>query len=145
MTTPTIRIFVYGTLRRLCGNFANYLKDAVFVGTERTLERFTMYDLGGCPAVVSGGDIGVLGEVYDVTGPALAAIDSLEGYPDLYDRKLTKLADGSDAWIYFLKEAPDVFRGTLVPTGNWLHHTRRERRIEAAREVSALVDGDFAL
>ena len=145
MTTPRIRIFVYGTLRRLCGNFAHYLKEATFVGSERTMERFTMYDLDGCPTVVPGGDIGVAGEVYDVTAAEFASIDSLEGYPSFYDRKRTKLADGTHAWIYFMSEAPDVFRGALIPTGNWLHHIRRERRIESARTVSSLVDRDSAL
>lgn len=144
MTTNTIRIFVYGTLRRRCGNFASYLKDAIFVGTERTAERFTMYDLGGCPTVVPGGDVGVVGEVYDVTTEAFAAVDNLEGYPGgLYDRTRIKLADGSGAWIYFMAEAPD--RGAVIPTGNWLHHCRMEHTAEAAREVSSLVDGDWAL
>ena len=95
------RLFVYGTLKR-GGAGAEHLRGAIFECAVATASGYALYDLGDYPALVAALDGVVEGEVYLVTLEHLAELDRYEGYPDLYDRQLVPLADGSSAEAYVM-------------------------------------------
>jgi gamma-glutamylaminecyclotransferase len=85
------RIFVYGTLMSGLGNHGVLLNSAdhvqsTFVGHAKTVKYFTMYS-AGVPFVDPDLETSqIVGEVWDVSTPALARVDRLEGHPDWYFR-----------------------------------------------------------
>ena len=98
MTRESIRLFVYGTLRRFqreiiepdAFDIPQSRKNAFFrshtlletspcLGMAKT--RGILYDVGRYPAMVSG-DGTVVGEVYDLEPEQLKTIDLLEGYEE---------------------------------------------------------------
>jgi gamma-glutamylaminecyclotransferase len=111
------RIFVYGTLRRGGSNHA-LLSGAPCAGEATTREPFAMFDLGGFPCIVPGGEQPVVGEVFLVDGATLARLDELEDAPRWYRRTPVRLADGSLAEAYLY--AQDVGSAPRVPGGDWL-------------------------
>ena len=114
-------VFVYGTLR--CGGVNHYLlKGAMLCGGHVTPARYRMLHLGAYPGVVEGGATAIVGEVYRVTRRQFAALDRLEAYPRLYDRKLIDTPWGR-AWIYFYL-GPRRDRAVL-PDGDWSGKSRR--------------------
>lgn len=75
------RIAVYGTLKRGNGNYNYLLKGkSKFLGQFKTNPQFTMYSLGGFPAVVPKGNTSITVEVFEVDDHVKASVDSLEGY-----------------------------------------------------------------
>ena len=98
MTRESIRLFVYGTLRRFqreiiepdAFDIPESRKNAFF-RTQTLLEkslclgmaktRGILYDVGRYPAMVSGNGT-VVGEVYDLEPEQLKIIDLLEGYEE---------------------------------------------------------------
>lgn len=112
------RLFVYGSLMQGFGNH-RLLQGARFIGTAQTVAGFRLHALGGYPGLVSERGMGsAQGEVYEVDGDALAAIDKLEGHPRFYRRTLIRLADGTFAETYLLK--PHQVEGApLVASGDW--------------------------
>ena len=111
------RIFVYGTLRR-GGSNHGLLAGATFAGPAETREPFAMFDLGGFPCIVPGGEEPVAGEVFLVDGATLARLDALEDVPRWYRRAVVLLADGSQAEAYLY--AQDVGGAPRVPGGDWM-------------------------
>jgi gamma-glutamylcyclotransferase (GGCT)/AIG2-like uncharacterized protein YtfP len=111
------RVFVYGTLLRGESNH-NLLTDSRFLGMARTEPLFSLFDLGGYPAMSSGGCTSVVGEIYEVTEKVLEALDELEGHPDWYRRAPIKLSGGISAETY-LMEASKVAGRPLIQGGNW--------------------------
>ena len=93
-------IFAYGTLKT---GFANY---HVMESAHGVLKGKSMASGYGCvntpwfPYAVKKQNGAIRGEVFEIGGDALKVIDSLEGYPELYVRELTKTSFG-DAWIYY--------------------------------------------
>jgi gamma-glutamylcyclotransferase (GGCT)/AIG2-like uncharacterized protein YtfP len=79
-------LFVYGTLRRDAANHRE-LRDATFIGRARTQPKYELVDMGGYPALLEGGADAVVGEVYEIPGALLAALDAFEEVPELYQRK----------------------------------------------------------
>lgn len=82
-------LFVYGTLKRGCSNHAQ-MDGQEFVGPARTEAGFTLYDLGGYPAIVAepGDRNGVVGEVWRVDAEGLSRLDRFEGvHEGLYRRE----------------------------------------------------------
>ena len=115
-------VFVYGTL--LVGE-SNHrlLKGAQLISDEgRTQPGFRLYDLGRYPALVRDGDHAVVGEVYEVDEPTLAALDRLEGHPELYRRTGIVLADDTPVETYLMTPA-QVAGYPVITTGSW--RTRR--------------------
>jgi gamma-glutamylaminecyclotransferase len=81
-------VFVYGTLKR-GGQNHHFLAGQQFLGPARTAAGFTLYSLGEFPGMVRtpASDRHVVGEVWEVDAPALAALDALEGIAEgLYER-----------------------------------------------------------
>ena len=120
-----VRVFVYGTL--LAGE-PNHrvLGSAKLVAEARTEPAFELRDLGPFPGLVRGGQHAVLGEVYEVDAPTLAALDRLEGHPRFYRRARIALEGGAIVETYLL--TPEQVEGRpVIASGNW-----RSRRKEKA-------------
>jgi len=98
------KVFVYGTLKKggaLHGNLAK----SKFIG-EAELSGFEMYNVGGWfPAIikVDDKDSKVKGEVYEVDDTTATRLDSVEGYPDLYQKEETE-----HGIVYFMEDAEKV-------------------------------------
>jgi gamma-glutamylaminecyclotransferase len=113
----TYLLFVYGTL--LSGEPAHALLDgARSLGPAKTPPAFDLVDLGPHPALVAGGTTIVVGELYEVSVAALAAIDIHEEHPVLFKRRTLTLADGREAHAYTLDV--DQVRGRRrIRSGDW--------------------------
>jgi gamma-glutamylcyclotransferase (GGCT)/AIG2-like uncharacterized protein YtfP len=117
------RLFVYGTLMRGFG-LNHLLRHATFRG-EAVLPGYKLLSFGHFPAMVrSWGMGGVLGELYDVDGADMGAIDSVEGHPNFYRRMPVSVAGSldqctvADAYVMPWNRVRD--RGHLkIPDGNW--------------------------
>jgi len=102
------RIFVYGSF--LDGEaHHDYLRRARYLGAVRTMPHYDLFDLGGLPALVDGGESEVAGELYAVTRETLFALDEFEDAPEFYRRCEIELADGRRAQSYLLP------RGSACP------------------------------
>ena len=111
-------VAVYGTLKRGRGNH-HLLTDSQFIGECRTAPEFTMYSLGFCPAITASGDTAITIEVYDVDKETFGRLDSLEGYPHFYNRKVITTEFG-DAWVYFIPRAEEDWNNhEIVEDGTW--------------------------
>lgn len=86
-------IFVYGSLKQ---GFHNHslMKNirATFIGNCCTV--FPIYDMismnDSYPAVING-NFYISGELYEINEKDIEKLDNLEGYPNFYDRILTKV------------------------------------------------------
>lgn len=102
-----MRVFVYGTLKRGERNGFR-MAGAQFLRAATTAEaRFTMgeYDSTSFPGrttpdVSIGGAFRIAGELYEVDGPLLAALDAFEAVGIEYDRQTVLLDDGQWAQMY---------------------------------------------
>lgn len=97
-------MFVYGTLRRGRAHHGR-LRGAVFLGGCRTPPRYTLVDLGPCPALLPGGRMAVPGEVYDVGRRLLARLDRFEG-PEYCRRRIP--TPYGEAWVYVYRRRPGL-------------------------------------
>lgn len=92
------KVFVYGSLKR---GFYNHgvleRSNPKFIDNFVTSSEYTMYSLGGYPAVKKGGDLPIFGEIYEVEN--LDKLDRLEGHPNYYTREVIDTPFG-DVWIY---------------------------------------------
>lgn len=125
MTTPRSLLFVYGTLMHGEPNH-RLLHHATFVGPAATTARFSMIDLRGFPAIVSGGATAIVGEVFEVDAPTLVRVDWLESVPDMYLRLPLELADGRyvDAYVLPAGRAPNA---PFIPSGDWRMRSKENR------------------
>jgi gamma-glutamylaminecyclotransferase len=124
MSAPT-RLFVYGTL--LSGERSHRrLRGSRFLGVACTEPRYTLVSLGPYPALVEGGAISVMGELYEVPGRLLPALDLFEGHPDLYRRRDIRLLREVDAEAYLL--VPTQEHAEVIESGDWRQHTGQSRR-----------------
>lgn len=115
------QVAVYGSLRQGFGNHGR-LMGARLVGTTQTVEKYSMYSLGGFPMVQLEGakTSPITVEVYECNDEQLRSLDYLEGYrgPGLgnfYDRSEVETGCGP-ALIYHIegREGRD-----LVESGDW--------------------------
>lgn len=108
-------LFVYGTLMRGRSNH-HLMRSARFVGVDRTLPRYYLYDLGEYPGLVAPGAHAVLGELFEVTPDLLSELDCFEGHPQLFERSEIQLASGSYAHCYLYRGAiPNTARLAFAP------------------------------
>lgn len=126
----TNRVFVYGTLRRGEHNH-RLLESARFVGEGHTPPSFTLRDLGAYPALVDGGSTRVVGEIYEVEGVTLSALDRLEDHPRLYRREQIALDDGERVEAYLLPADRAWGRFQNIESGDW------RERVSARKEGAA--------
>lgn len=108
------KVFVYGTLKKGFSNHSR-LKRASFINSYITLDKFAMIGNGlPFPYLItedSSDGHNVKGEVYKVDKHTMTSLDTLEGYPYHYDRKLIQVVpkDGGtpiSAWVYFSEDTP---------------------------------------
>ena len=126
-------VMVYGSLKQgfhnhdvIAFDFDNHTRNKGYDyhGKVKTLDKFTMFDMGSFPAIMFDEDGYVVsGELYGVDNATLDLLDTLEGYPSLYNRKKVKLDVGVEAWIYFMEEEPEYaerydIEGTVY---DWQH------------------------
>jgi gamma-glutamylcyclotransferase (GGCT)/AIG2-like uncharacterized protein YtfP/organic hydroperoxide reductase OsmC/OhrA len=121
-------VFVYGTLLR--GEVNHHLLErADWVGEHRTEPRFSLVRLGPYPGLIAGGHTAVLGELYRVDQAGLGALDVLEEYPRLYDRRLIRTRFGR-AWTYLYRGS--VRDRPLIPSGDWRALSREASALRVA-------------
>jgi gamma-glutamylcyclotransferase (GGCT)/AIG2-like uncharacterized protein YtfP len=109
------RLFVYGSLKRGHVHHAR-LSGARWLGEARTEAGHGLVVYGAYPALVSGGDGVVQGELWEVGDALLAELDVFEDVPRLYVRRSVRLDDGSEAESYFAARDGEF---APVPGGVW--------------------------
>jgi gamma-glutamylaminecyclotransferase len=103
-------VFVYGTLKRGCGNHYTLQRaDGMFVNRAVTAERYPLV-VDGLPYLldVRGSGHRVHGELYRVEDAVgWRILDHLEGHPRFYRRRVLTCevigGDPVEAWTYFLQ------------------------------------------
>lgn len=107
-------IFVYGTLKRGCGNH-HFLAGQRFINEARTIPGFRLFDLGGYPGLVAQADDrdGVSGEVWSVDPDCLRRLDELEGLREGVYRRgpiplLPPFADQTVEAYWYLRSVENV-------------------------------------
>jgi gamma-glutamylaminecyclotransferase len=115
-------LFVYGTLRRGFAN-AQCMGSATFERAAATAPAYSLYDFGAYPALVQGGDGVVVGELYRVSDAELTRLDEFEGCPELYQRVLVDLDDGTQAFSYVMA-AERLIGCARIPGGDFAAHGR---------------------
>ncbi|MGC4378650.1 gamma-glutamylcyclotransferase [Fictibacillus sp. Mic-4] len=125
-------VFVYGTLRK-GEKYHHYLKTAKRL-EENCWTYGKLYDTGcGYPAMIIDRVQKVVGEVYEVDGPTLKALDQLEGYnqtgeEERYDRIIQTIytEKGSiEAFVYVMKEG-QVMRERFILDGDWVTYRKQK-------------------
>jgi gamma-glutamylcyclotransferase (GGCT)/AIG2-like uncharacterized protein YtfP len=111
------RVFVYGSLLRGEAHHGR-LAGATFLGDARTEAAFELYDLGEYPALVEGGSIAVVGELYAVPPRVLLELDAFEEHPHVYRRAAIRLEHGERAHAYLFPAALVAARPP-IPGGDW--------------------------
>jgi gamma-glutamylcyclotransferase (GGCT)/AIG2-like uncharacterized protein YtfP len=88
-----------------------------------------LYDLGAYPAVTLDGAGVVVGEWVTVTDEGLAALDTLEDYPRLYDRTMVMDRNGAvKGWVYHMTgRIPDG--APRIDSGNWVTWSRARKEV----------------
>ncbi|XXX79728.1 gamma-glutamylcyclotransferase family protein [Sorangium sp. So ce134] len=110
-------LFVYGTLMR--GERSHgLLGRSPFLGAARTARSFELADLGAYPALVRGGSVAVVGELYEPDRETLASLDVYEGCPDLFQREAIELDGGARCEAY-LMPAGQALRCPRIASGDW--------------------------
>jgi gamma-glutamylcyclotransferase (GGCT)/AIG2-like uncharacterized protein YtfP len=118
----TTKLFAYGTLRR--GEQAHgLLAGARLLAKARTAPCFTLFDMGGYPALVQGGSTAVLGEIYEIDPALLEALDRYEEAPEVFQRTTIEVA-GSQVLAYLLP-AERAAGNPLLPDGDWCSNRRQ--------------------
>jgi gamma-glutamylaminecyclotransferase len=120
-------VFTYGTL--LKGEVNHHLlAQARFVAEGRTEPCFELFDLGSFPAMSTGGETAVLGEVYAVDDATLARLDRLEGHPSFYQRAKIRLEGGQEVETYLMDRARMRGRAPIA-SGDWRAHRAQARGV----------------
>ncbi len=110
-------LFAYGSLRRGELHHA-HLEGAEPLGIARTPAAFHLVELLSFPALVPGGRLEVVGELYRVPRELLLRLDVLKEVPRLFDRARIALADGSTAEAYVMR-LEQVVGMRRLRTGDW--------------------------
>jgi gamma-glutamylcyclotransferase (GGCT)/AIG2-like uncharacterized protein YtfP len=128
MTREPYLLFVYGSL--LEGERDHdLLVSAEHVGPATTPPRYHLVELTQFPALVPGGRLEVIGELYRVSRETLLAIDVRKEVPRLFARERIELADGQVAEAYTMR--PDQAPGRRrLRNGDWRQRFGAHRRPE---------------
>lgn len=118
-------IATYGSLREgLHNNGVMKRANGEYQFQGMTKENYNLYSLGSFPAVSLAHDYNdtpVVVDVYEVDDDGLQGpLDTLEGYPNFYNRTLVTVVDGiggeHQAWLYHIDEDRP---SSLVKSGDW--------------------------
>ena len=118
-SNETFKVAVHGTL--LAGERNEGYADGA-ISRVPCVIRGELYDTGwGFPAFVPGDNGTVKAELVEIPRADWPAMDRLEGYPRLYNRKLipATLEDGSTvtAWVYVMNNLPQ--QAEIIAGGDW--------------------------
>jgi gamma-glutamylcyclotransferase (GGCT)/AIG2-like uncharacterized protein YtfP len=116
------QVFVYGTLRR-GESHAHLMQRARYLGPHVTEPRYTLCDMGECPAAISWGTTAIHGEIYEVDNDLLRRLDEYEEFPRIYNRKLIHTPHGG-AWIYLMLAPPAM--ACVIGHGDWCRRDQAE-------------------
>ena len=109
-----MKVAVYGTLKRGGRLHTNMeLIKAKFI-EEVEIDGFEMFHLGGYPAIVEKKGESVQAEVFEIDDAGLSRLDRVEGYPTLYQRKMTP-----HGWVYFMETRDFIGDSPKIEDGNW--------------------------
>ncbi len=112
-------VFVYGSL--LSGLYNHHhLKGSKFLRADRTVDLYSMLDLGNYPGVAyrTGEGVKIIAELYEVDNATLARFDRLEGHPHHFKRSVVSL-EGGEAWMYFIQRTRMCDYWKEVAGGDW--------------------------
>ena len=117
MDSARVLLFVYGTLMR--GEWAHgLLSGSSFVGEATTAPGHALLDLGSYPGMVREGDGAVRGELFTIEAALVPKLDEYEGAPELFERAVVELADGTKALSYLFRAGASAATAR-IPDGNW--------------------------
>jgi gamma-glutamylcyclotransferase (GGCT)/AIG2-like uncharacterized protein YtfP len=118
LSSACMLVAVYGSLKRGESNH-HWLGDAPYGGCV-DLAGLQLYDLGPYPMAVASGlpSDRVQVELYAVSAQQLAQLDRLEDHPRDYQRRLLRLDDGREAWVY-LGRLAQVHGYPRLEQGHW--------------------------
>ena len=112
------QVAVYGTLRQRDSR-AGALSSATFKGMARLPSNIALFDYGAFPFIKEVDEPvenQVVCEVYDdIDAGTLRLLDSIEGHPRFYERRLVSIQGHGDCWVYFL----DSGDGPQITSGDW--------------------------
>lgn len=112
-----VRLFVYGLLLEGEREHA-LLAGSTLLGAVRTQPQYYLVDLGVFPALVPGGQVSVVGELYLVSKATRFELDVKRQCPILFQRSRVTLEDGSEAEAYTMRE--EQVRGKRrLKLGDW--------------------------
>lgn len=123
------KVFVYGTLKEGHGNHS-YLRTSKLI-RRAYVPGFLLINTTGFPYALEAEPTDfVIGEVYEVDDKTLENLDSLEGYPEHYNRvkvnayELDTLLSGAkrqpdEVWIYYIEEDRYQMVETYGTTHEW--------------------------
>ena len=115
------KIAVYGSLRKNHGNW-RWLLNCDPVKTEVVSIPFRMISLGGFPGLIpSAENHDITIEIYDVNDRTYQGIESLEGYPNFYQKAIIPSSEG-DLEIYVLLDKRYQRGYDSVENGDWNSH-----------------------
>lgn len=104
---------------------------AEFLGPAVTRPEHTLVDLGFYPALLVGGSVSVVGELYLVSRKQRFDVDVKKEVPVLFQRIVVRLADGGTAETYAMKD--DQVRGKRrLANGDWRGRFQPRPRADSA-------------
>lgn len=134
-----IRVFVYGTLKRLHYNHVTLsnkdIKDTEFLGRCYITGPFQMRNLTFYPGVQRVADSTekhrIYGEVYRIGENTLEALDILEGNGYFFTREQVD-TPWKKAWAYFIP--PTYEKGSVIKEGVWNPNDSEKEFIHSGKE-----------
>jgi len=128
-TEKTPYVFVYGTLMSGYSN-NRLLSSSEMIDTATTEEEFTLLAHSFPYLVEEDGKSYVSGEIYKVSEDTLTNLDSLEGHPTWYERKvikvITETGDRLEAWAYFMPKSKLNGSAKLIESGSYREYTEEK-------------------
>src|SRR5258706_5977232 len=122
-----MHLFVYGTPRRGRDNEfgAMLARAARFVGTGKV--QGEIYLVAHYPGLILGGRDWVVGDVFDLDGETLRALDEYEGSEQFFRRVEAPVLLDSGEWIqaHVYTYTGDTHGMERIESGNWLSASRR--------------------
>lgn len=139
-----IRVFVYGTLKRLHYNHylleGNNVHDTLYLGRARLRGPWRMLNLGNFPGVQHVPELiktptDIYGEVYQIGAPTLDSLDLLEGNGNFFTRQKVP-TPFRNAWIYCIPNSKDLTeRFQVIENGVWRPTASETRFIAKSSDV----------
>lgn len=110
------------------------IEGAEFLGAAVTVAGYTLVDLGVYPALLDRGSVAIVGELYLIDRKQRFNVDVKKEVPVLFQRIPVRLADGTTAETYAMKD--DQVRGKRrLASGDWRNRFLPRSRPDSAGPV----------